>query len=114
VKYGPAGQTITVSVALRGSMARVTVADEGPGVPAREREAIWTPFFRGDAASAQGAGGSGIGLAIVKDLVAQMGARVEVGQAPTRGAAFHVDIPAGQRAAAATPPVDATLTLRPS
>jgi len=114
VKYGPAGQTITVSLALRGTTARVTVADEGPGVPASEREAIWTPFFRGGAASAQGAGGSGIGLAIVKDLVAQMGARVEVGQAPTRGAAFHVDIPAGQRAAAATQPVDAALTLRPS
>jgi signal transduction histidine kinase len=92
----------------------VTVADEGPGIPVKEREAIWTPFFRGNAASAQGAGGSGIGLAIVKDLVAQMGARIEVTSAGERGAAFHVDFPLAQRATAATPTVDAALTLRPS
>jgi signal transduction histidine kinase len=114
VKYGPAGQTITVSLAAHGSSARVTVADEGPGVPAREREAIWTPFFRGDAAAAQGAGGSGIGLAIVKDLVAQMGARIEVGTASGRGAAFHLDVPVAQRASAATTTVDASFALRPS
>ena len=114
VKYGPAGQTITVSLAVEGSTARVTVADEGPGIPAKEREAIWTPFFRGNAASAQGAGGSGIGLAIVKDLIAQMGARIDVTNAGARGAAFHVDIPVAHRAAVVAPPVDAALTLHPS
>ena len=114
VKYGPAGQTITISLAQNGPSARVTVADEGPGIPASEQESIWTPFFRGQAASAQGAGGSGIGLAIVKDLVVQMGASIEVGRAPGRGAAFHVDVPMGQRATAERPAVDAALTLRPS
>ena len=113
VKYGPAGQTVRISLATAGSSARVTVTDEGPGVPAREREAIWTPFFRGNAASAQGAGGSGIGLAIVKDLVAQMGGRVEVVSSPS-GAAFQVELPATLEAAPATAPVDAALTLRPS
>ena len=114
VKYGPAGQTVTVSVAAIGSSARVTVADEGPGVPVKEREAIWTPFFRGGAASAQGAGGSGIGLAIVKDLVARMGGRVEVSSGAERGAAFHVEIPGAERVATPATPVDAALTLRPS
>ena len=114
VKYGPAGQTVTVSLAQVGTSARVTVADEGPGVPVKEREAIWTPFFRGGAASAQGAGGSGIGLAIVKDLVARMGGRIEVTGAPGRGAAFHIDVPGGQRTAPSPAPVDTALTLRPS
>jgi signal transduction histidine kinase len=113
VKYGPAGQTVTVSLVPVGSSARVTVADEGPGIPVNEREAIWMPFFRGNAASAQASGGSGIGLAIVKDLVARMGGRIEVAAGAERGAAFHVEIPGGKRAASATP-VDATLTLRPS
>src|SRR5688572_6761006 len=114
VKYGPAGQTVTVSLAQVGTSARVTVADEGPGVPVKEREAIWTPFFRGGAASAQGAGGSGIGLAIVKDLVARMGGRIEVTGAAGRGAEFHLDIPGGQRAAPLPAPVETALTLRPS
>ena len=113
VKYGPAGQTVRISLAQAGSSARVTVTDEGPGVPAREREAIWTPFFRGNAASAQGAGGSGIGLAIVRDLVAQMGGRVAVIPSD-KGAAFQVELPAAHAAAAATTPVDAALRLRPS
>ncbi len=114
VKYGPAGQTVTVSLAQVGSSARVTVADEGPGVPVKEREVIWTPFFRGGAAAAQGAGGSGIGLAIVKDLVARMGGRVEVASGGERGAAFYVEIPGAQRLATSPAPVDAALTLRPS
>ena len=114
VKYGPAGQTVTVSVTTVGSSARVTVSDEGPGVPVREREAIWTPFFRGGAASAQGAGGSGIGLAIVKDLVSRMGARIEVLSGVERGAAFQVELPGVQRVATSPAPVDGTLTLRPS
>jgi signal transduction histidine kinase len=113
VKYGPAGQTVRISLAQTGSSARVTVTDEGPGVPAREREAIWTPFFRGNAASAQGAGGSGIGLAIVRDLVVQMGGRVEVVPSP-KGAAFQVELPGTHQPAPATAPVDAALTLRPS
>jgi signal transduction histidine kinase len=114
VKYGPAGQTVTVSLAQVGSSARVTVTDEGPGVPVKEREVIWTPFFRGGAAAAQGAGGSGIGLAIVKDLVARMGGRVEVASGGERGAAFYVEIPGAQRLATSPAPVDAALTLRPS
>jgi signal transduction histidine kinase len=113
VKYGPAGQTVRISLAQTGSSARITVTDEGPGIPAREREAIWTPFFRGNAASAQGAGGSGIGLAIVKDLVTQMGGRIEVVPS-AKGAAFQIELPASHHMAPAAAPVDAALTLRPS
>jgi signal transduction histidine kinase len=93
----------------------VTVSDEGPGVPVNEREVIWTPFFRGNAAAAQGAGGSGIGLAIVKDLVASMGGRISI-PAPSngRGAVFQVELPGAERATAVAPAVDAALSLRPS
>ena len=113
VKYGPAGQTVRVALTVAGSSARVTVTDEGPGIPAREREAIWTPFFRGNAAAAQAAGGSGIGLAIVKDIVAQMGGRVDVVPS-AKGAAFQVELPDAQREAVAPGPVDATLSLHAS
>lgn len=113
VKYGPAGQTVRISLTQAGSSARVTVTDEGPGVPTREREVIWTPFFRGNAAAAQAAGGSGIGLAIVKDLVVRMGGRIEIVPSE-KGAAFQVELPGGQRPTTAPAPVEGALTLRPS
>jgi len=114
VKYGPSGQTVRVSLAVSGAVARVMVTDEGPGVPAKEREAIWTPFFRGQAAVAQAAGGSGIGLAIVKDLVAQMGGRITIVPSPHGGAAFQVELPGVAVRASAVEHAEPSLTLRPS
>ena len=92
VKYGPNEQTVRVSLAQRDGEVLLSVADEGPGVPAREREAIWTPFARGTAAKAKG--GSGIGLTIVRDVVDQHGGRCWVEPAsPAGGARFVVALP---------------------
>ncbi len=101
VKYGPVGQTVIVRVgasesrASSGSanMVRVAVLDEGPGVPASEREAIWRPFQRGVAAR-DGAGGSGIGLTVVKEIVDEHGGRVWVEDGEGHGAMFVVELPA--------------------
>ena len=92
VKYGPNEQTVRVSLAQRDGEAVLSVADEGPGVPVREREQIWTPFARGAAARAKG--GSGIGLTIVRDVVEQHGGRCWVEPAsPNGGARFVVTLP---------------------
>ena len=92
VKYGPNEQTVRVSLAQRDGEAVLSVADEGPGVPVREREQIWTPFVRGAAARAKG--GSGIGLTIVRDVVEQHGGRCWVEPAsPSGGARFVVTLP---------------------
>jgi signal transduction histidine kinase len=99
-KYGPAGQTIRVHVRADRSVARITVSDEGEGVPVGERERVWTAFQRGTGAAARAAGGSGIGLTIVRELVQSLGGRAWVDNAPGTGAAFHVELPL--TAAAAT------------
>jgi len=104
---------VRVSLAVSGAVARVMVTDEGPGVPAKEREAIWTPFFRGQAAAAQAAGGSGIGLAIVKGLVAQMSGRIAI--VPSHhGAAFQIELPGVAVRASSVEHAEPALTLRPS
>jgi len=93
VKYGPNEQTITVSLGQREGEILLAVSDEGPGVPVREREAIWMPFTRGAAAKAKG--GSGIGLTIVRDVVVQHGGRSWVEPASSGGGArFVVALPA--------------------
>ena len=92
VKYGPNEQTVRVSLAQRDGEAVLSVADEGPGVPVREREEIWMPFTRGAAARAKG--GSGIGLTIVREVVEQHGGRCWVEPAlPAGGARFIVTLP---------------------
>jgi signal transduction histidine kinase len=93
VKFGPPGQRIEVTLAELEGRARLRVADQGPGVPESEREAIWEPYYRGVSAERAAVGGSGIGLAIVHDAVVRMGGRVWVESAPGGGAAFMVDLP---------------------
>jgi signal transduction histidine kinase len=100
VKYGPAGQRVRVEVARRNGEVQIAVADEGPGIGAGEREAIWRPFTRGRASAEQG--GSGIGLTIVHDVAVQHGGRVWVERGgPAGGARFVVALPTAADGAAA-------------
>jgi two-component system phosphate regulon sensor histidine kinase PhoR len=92
-KYGPTGQTIRVGVHNSGGTVRVSVTDQGPGVPYHELELIWQPFRRGSGAVRQGTGGSGMGLSIVLDIVEQHAGQIHVQNAVTGGAIFTVELP---------------------
>jgi signal transduction histidine kinase len=92
VKYGPPDQTITVGARREGDRVRVWVDDEGPGVPESERADIWNAFHRGRSAERSGKGGSGIGLAVVRDLVLQHGGSVSIDVAPGGGARFLIEL----------------------
>ena len=91
VKYGPPGQTIRVIVSRHGDRARVTVADEGSGVSASDRERIWMPYVRLTHSARLERGGTGLGLTVVRELVDAMHGRVWVEEAAGGGAAFVVE-----------------------
>jgi signal transduction histidine kinase len=91
VKYGPAGQTIRVTLNGSPDELQLSVEDQGPGIPNAERERIWQPFVRGVAAQARG--GTGIGLTIVRSIVAQHGGRCRVECGTSGGARVVVTIP---------------------
>ena len=91
VKYGPADQTVHVTVGRQNGSVEIAVSDEGPGVPLAERERIWRPFMRGGAA--RNHGGSGIGLTIVRQVAEGRGGAVRVESAPGGGARFVVSLP---------------------
>ena len=76
-------------VALRPSRRQVELAvgDEGPGVPAAERESIFEPFVSGRA------GGTGLGLAVVRRIAEAHGGSVAVGDRPDGGAEFVLRLP---------------------
>ncbi|MBC7895338.1 MAG: HAMP domain-containing histidine kinase [Cytophagaceae bacterium] len=94
VKYGRDNAPVVVEVSVpAGDGPRVTVTDSGPGIPAPERERIWRPFERGSQAQARAAGGSGIGLTIVRDIANDHGGSASVEEAPGGGARFVFQLP---------------------
>jgi two-component system sensor histidine kinase SenX3 len=81
-----------VRVERRDLSARITVSDEGPGIPAAEQEAIFEKFYRLDPDQRSGVGGTGLGLYIARELVDRMGGRIGLLRRE-RGATFYIDLP---------------------
>jgi signal transduction histidine kinase len=72
---------------------RLEVTDRGPGIPEEELPRIWESFFRGERARNSPNRGSGLGLAVVRQLVELHGGRVEAESRPGEGATFRVWLP---------------------
>ncbi|MEV5576319.1 HAMP domain-containing sensor histidine kinase [Spirillospora sp. NPDC052269] len=88
---------VVVTVRPEDGRAVVTVADDGPGVPAGERERIFDRFTRLDAARSRDAGGSGLGLPIAREIAVRHGGALTVEDAPGGGAAFVLSLPLAGR-----------------
>jgi signal transduction histidine kinase len=98
VKFGPAAQTIRVELLQDGADARLRVDDQGPGVPAPYRGRIWRPFSRLAREVESRVAGSGLGLAVVRDVAKRHGGKASVEDAPGGGARFTVRFPGACRA----------------
>jgi signal transduction histidine kinase len=96
VKYGPAGQTITVSSEVVGDRARISVEDQGPGIPHVDRQRVWEPYVRLNRDVESATGGSGIGLSVVRELVTLHGGRTRAEGAPSGGARVVIELPLTQ------------------
>ncbi|MHA6482355.1 sensor histidine kinase [Paenibacillus sp. strain BS8-2] len=84
IRYSPNGGMIVVQAAkLKDGWIRVSVSDEGPGIPEEERENVFERFYRIDRARRREGGGTGLGLSIAKLLVQQHGGQIGVEQPPT-------------------------------
>ncbi len=92
VKYSPRQGRIAVQVSAAGGKGMVRVADQGPGVPAEEREKIFEPFFLGRIPPEGPVKGSGLGLAIARELAGNQDGSLELEDAPG-GAAFRLTLP---------------------
>lgn len=89
-----AGGVIRIGVERHGKMIRYVIDDEGPGVPATERDRIFERFARGTSARARASGeGTGLGLSLVREHVHLHGGEVWVEERPGGGARFYVEIP---------------------
>ena len=93
VKHGGPGGAIVLRTRLRQGNTRIEVEDAGAGVPAADRERVWEPYVRLGAAAA----GSGIGLAVVRDLVHAHRGRCWIEDGEAGGARCVVELPGGER-----------------
>jgi two-component system OmpR family sensor kinase len=89
---------VTIAVAADADHARLTVADNGPGLTPEQTERVFERFYRADTSRTRAHGGSGLGLSIVASLVAAHGGTVTVDSVVGQGARFTVELPLQARA----------------
>lgn len=92
-KYSPAGGSICVGLGREGQWARLTVRDEGIGIPPEALSRLFEPFYRGPNAEALHIGGFGIGLSIVHEIVTRHGGTIGVTSEVGYGSTFTVRLP---------------------
>lgn len=94
VTYSPESSRVAVSAEGVDDWVRITVTDNGVGIPGEDLDRIFERFYRVDPARARATGGTGLGLSIVKHVAASNGGSVEVWSEPGLGSSFTLVLPA--------------------
>jgi two-component system phosphate regulon sensor histidine kinase PhoR len=103
IKYASAGAAVTLSAAPRDGEIVISVADTGPGIPAKHLPRLFERFYRVDRGRSRDVGGTGLGLSIVKHLTEALGGHVMVESLPGVGSTFTVHLPASSAGQAPAP-----------
>jgi signal transduction histidine kinase len=91
IKYSPPGSRIRLGVSARAGAVELYVADEGVGIKDEDRENIFRPFWRADEGAKRS--GTGLGLSVVRKIVAAHDGRITVESTPGMGSVFRVRFP---------------------
>jgi signal transduction histidine kinase len=86
IEASPEGSPVSVELAVDGEWAEVRVRDRGPGIPPELIEKVFEPFIT----TKTERGGVGLGLAITRDMIAQLGGEVRLENAPAGGACASI------------------------
>ena len=97
LKYSPDCPTVWVEWEAANDYVAIRVRDRGAGITAAERKAIFRKFVRGSASVAGNVKGSGVGLAMVRHIVAAHGGMIKVASEPGKGSTFTMLLPAAGR-----------------
>ena len=92
LKYSPPDSPLTISGHLDGAAAIISVADQGPGIPDHDHERIFEKFYRGRG-SREKTPGTGMGLAIAREIVKAHGGRIWVHSQMGHGSTFSFTLP---------------------
>ncbi len=92
-KFSPSGETVRVDMSADDGVARIRVADRGPGIADEFRSRIFEKFSQADASDRRAIGGTGLGLSITRALVMEMGGTIGFDSEEGSGTTFWVDFP---------------------
>jgi two-component system phosphate regulon sensor histidine kinase PhoR len=84
---------VTVSFAREVHVVRIKVSDTGVGIPARQKDQLFSRFFRGDNVVKMQVQGFGLGLYIVKNIIERHGGTITVESKENEGTAFTITLP---------------------
>ena len=93
VKFSPREGRVQVRVFEHADRVRISVTDEGSGIPEEFRDRIFQKFAQADASDTRQKSGTGLGLSISKAIAEQHGGEIGWDTGPGRGTTFHVDLP---------------------
>jgi len=82
-----------VKLSTSARFAELVVDDNGEGIPIHERETVFEPFYRLENSRNRASGGTGLGLALTRQIVEAHGGRITAGEAPGGGARLRVLLP---------------------
>jgi PAS domain S-box-containing protein len=98
IKYSPAGGPVTVAASAAGGDIRVSVRDSGLGIPSGQQPNIFKKFFRVDSSDTREIGGTGLGLALCREIVEAHGGRIGFKSEEGKGSTFWFEFAAGRSA----------------
>ena len=93
IKYTPDGGTITVDAGTAGTNVWMEVADNGIGIPSKDRERIFDRFYRVDKARSRESGGTGLGLSIAREIVQRHGGTISLVEHDGPGTVVRIVLP---------------------
>jgi two-component system, OmpR family, sensor histidine kinase KdpD len=96
LKYSPPDTPLTITVQAAESSVGIVIADQGPGIPESDQDRIFDKFYRGSK-DRHKVTGTGMGLAIAREILRVHGGAISVQSSPGRGSEFRISIPAAPR-----------------
>lgn len=97
VKFSPKNEIVIIKTKVIDSMVRISVLDQGAGIPVEFQTKIFQKFSQADSSSAREKGGTGLGLSISKSIIEKLGGTLGFANLPECGSVFYFDLPLWQK-----------------